>query len=327
MNSEANMMGAKNINIQVQGSYPVISAYEFEFMKELPELQNLWKESTLYLIVQRPLLYFNKLHIDEGVIKFEISDMLGNPPLSGSLDPFAGGFAREGEGFLFNVNLYKGEVKGLKSFDYAAAFSIETKTREHLASITPQKVIHLSIMKCPGYCLSGNLQDYIDYNVHYIGQSFDQDIWSRLTGHEKMQSILTRESILDEASNRNSFEISLILLDLVGFSEVNMAPFHSWMLSAGIEPILHDLGDDDDVNAYIEFNKSMISFSDPELTNEVEAMLINSFKPEYNKIKFNNYPMIKRGTRSKGYTESSLVIERNPTILKTENFKLDAVFI
>lgn len=41
MNSEANMMGAKNINIQVQGSYPVISAYEFEFMKELPELQNL----------------------------------------------------------------------------------------------------------------------------------------------------------------------------------------------------------------------------------------------------------------------------------------------
>jgi hypothetical protein len=253
--------------------------------------------------------------------------MLGNPPLSGTLDPYAGGFAREGEGFRFSVNLYKGEAKGLRSFDYAAAFSVETKTREHLASITPQKVIHLSALKCPGYSLSGNLHDYIDYNVHYIGQSFDQDIWSRLTGHEKMQSILTRESILDAASNRSSFEISLILLDVVGFSEVNMAPFCSWMLSAGIEPILHDLGDDDDVNAYIEFNKSMIGFTDPELTSEVEAMLINSFKPEYNKIQFNNYPMIKRGTRSKGYTESSLVIERNPTTLKTEYFKLDAVFM
>lgn len=326
MDSETNMMGAKNINIQVQGSYPVISAYEFEFMKELPELQDLWKESTLYLIVQRPLLYFNKLHIDEGIIKFEISDMLGNPPLSGSLDPYAAGFAREGEGFLFSVDLYKGETKGLKSFDYAAAFFVETKTREHLASITPQKVIHLSALKYPGYNLSGNLHDYIDYTVHYIGQSFAQDIWSRLTGHEKMQSILTRESILDGVTNRNSFEISLILLDVVGFSEVNMAPFHSWMLSTGIDPILHDLGDDDDVNAYIEFNKSMIRFSDPELTNEVEAMLIDSFKPEYNKIKFKNYPIIKSGTRSKGYTESSLVIERNPTILKTKHFKLDAVF-
>jgi hypothetical protein len=71
----------------------------------------------------------------------------------------------------------------------------------------------------------------------------------------------------------------------------------------------------------------MIGFTDPELTSEVEAMLINSFKPEYNKIQFNNYPMIKRGTRSKGYTESSLVIERNPTTLKTEYFKLDAVFM
>lgn len=327
MNAETNMMGVKNINIQVQGSYPVISAYEFEFMKELPEIQGLWKESTLYLIVQRPLLYFNKLRIEEGIIKFEISDMRGNPPLSGSLDPYAAGFAKEGEGFLFSASLYKGDATGLKSFDYAAGFFIETKTREHLASITPQKVIHLSALKCVGYSLTGNLCDYIDYHVHYIGQSFDQDIWSRLTGHEKMQSILTRESILDSASNRNSFEIALILLEVVGFSEANMAPFHSRMLNTNASPILHDLGDDDDIDAYIEFNKSKISFSDPELTNEVEAMLINRFQPEYNKIKFKKYPNIARGTRSKGYTESSLVVERNPTTLKTNDFTLGAIFI
>jgi len=327
MNAENNMMGIKNINIQVQGSYPVISAYEFEFMKGLPEIQRFLKESTLYLIVQRPLLYFNKLRIEEGIVKFEISDMRGNPPLSGSLDPYVGGFAREREGFLFSASLYKGDAIGLKSFDYAAGFSIETKTREHIASITPQKMIHLSALKCAGYNLYGNLHDYIDYRVHYIGQSFDQDIWARLTGHEKMQSILTRESILDNASNRNSFEIALILLEVVGFSEANIFPYHSWMHNTNTSPILHDLGEDDDHDAYLEFHKSKISFSDPELTNEVEAMLINRFQPAYNKIKFKSYPNIKRGTRSKGYTESSLVVERSPTILITQDFRLDANFI
>ena len=56
-----------------------------------------------------------------------------------------------------------------------------------------------------------------------------------------------------------------------------------------------------------------------ELTSEVEAMLVNMFKPAYNDIKFENYPNIEKGTRSAGYTYSSLIIEKLPARLKTDH--------
>ncbi|WP_305846013.1 hypothetical protein [Photobacterium kishitanii] len=130
--------GIKNIDIQIRSVYPVISAYEFEFLKELPEIQELWKDSTIYFIVQRPLIYFNNLHIENGVIKFEIADMNGNAPLVGSLDPYVTGFAQDGESFTFSFNFYSGKDEGNKCLHYVSSFAVETKTREHLAWITPQ---------------------------------------------------------------------------------------------------------------------------------------------------------------------------------------------
>ncbi|ELB2852745.1 hypothetical protein HJ049_03815 [Vibrio parahaemolyticus] len=317
------MEGIKNINIEVRSTYPVISAYEFEFLKELPEIKDLWKESTIYFIVQRPLIYFNNLHIDKGIIRFEISDMNGNPPLIGSLNPYSTGFACEGESFLFTANLYSGNAEGKKSFDYVSSFAIETDTREHLAWITPQKLIHLAVLKSKGYTLSGNIKDYIDYKVHYIGQAFNQDVWSRLTGHEKMQSILTREALFDETVNRNSFEIALILMEITGFSETQMLPFQEWMLKENVEPIVHEVPD----NSFMNFYSPFITLDDKSLTNEVEALLVSSFQPEYNKIKFKQYPKISNGTRSKGYTESSLQIEYNPVTFKTDVHEIEPIFM
>jgi hypothetical protein len=43
------------------------------------------------------------------------------------------------------------------------------------------------------------------------------------------------------------------------------------------------------------------------------------FKPKYNEILFDSYPEIKAGTRSAGYSQSRLVIERMPAILATEH--------
>ncbi|MBG0757400.1 hypothetical protein [Vibrio cidicii] len=317
------MEGIKNIHIQVKSAYPVISAYEFEFLKEFDEVQQLWSESTIYFIVQRPLIYFNKLHIDKGIVKYEISDMNGNSPLTGSLDPYTAGFAREGESFHFTANFYKGSAKDKKSLDYVSSFAIETETREHLAWITPQKIIHLSIMGSEGYALKGNVKDYIDYRVHYIGQAFSQDIWSRLTGHEKMQSILTREALFDSTGNRNSFEIALILMEVTGFSEVQMMPFQSWMLQGNTKPIVHNLQG----NSFNSFCSPFIDADDQSLTNEVEALLVNSFQPEYNKIKFKKYPDIANGTRSKGYTEATLQIEYNPVTFVTDSHKIEPVFV
>ncbi|MEZ8156981.1 hypothetical protein ACED66_12145 [Vibrio splendidus] len=317
------MDGIKNINIKVKSAYPVISAYEFEFLKELDEIQELLSESTIYFIVQRPLIYFNKLHIDKGIVKYEISDMNGNPPLTGSLDPYIAGFAREGESYFFTANLYTGSAQDKTSLDYVSSFAIETDSREHLAWITPQKIIHLSVMGIDGYALDGNINNYIDYRVHYIGQAFNRDIWSRLTGHEKMQSILTREELFDHKANRNSFEIALILMEITGFSETQMVPFESWMLQGSTKPILHNLQGD----SFSSFCSPFIDTDDQSLTNEVEALLVNNFQPEYNIIKFKKYPDIANGTRSKGYTMATLQIEYSPVTFETDFHKIEPIFI
>jgi hypothetical protein len=45
-----------------------------------------------------------------------------------------------------------------------------------------------------------------------------------------------------------------------------------------------------------------IDTSAPELTSEVEGILVHKFKLKYNEKKFENYPEIQKGTRSLGYT-------------------------
>ncbi|WP_305846014.1 hypothetical protein [Photobacterium kishitanii] len=185
------------------------------------------------------------------------------------------------------------------------------------------KLIHLAALKIDGYALTGNLKDYIDYKVHYIGQAFNQDIWSRLTGHEKMQSILSREALFDNVGNRNSFEIALILMEVTGFSEMQMLPFQSWMVGEKVEPVIHKISEDE----FMKFGTTFIEVGDKSLTNEVEALLINEFQPEYNKIKFKNYPKISNGTRSKGYTKSTLQVVHNPVTFKTDTHTIEPIFM
>ncbi len=55
-------------------------------------------------------------------------------------------------------------------------------------------------------------------------------------------------------------------------------------------------------------------------------MLINQFKPDkYNDILFKNYPFIEKGTRSAGYSESTLIIEKVSAILKTDSHTQEVI--
>lgn len=330
MNSDENVYGIKNINIQAAVSYPVVSAFEFEQLKLLDEIQGLWKDSTIYMIVQRPLMYFNNLTISDGLITFEIADNSGNDALSGSFDPFAELLEEGCKGFKLEFELFKerdDEESTLSPANYVAGFKVESEKKDHIVWITPQKILHMFLMGNSPYNIVGDIKKYIDYKVHYIGKAFSQDIWSRLTGHEKFQSVLTNEMPQNILNHSNSFDVALVLLDIVGHTETTVIQCgkNNLAINPQPNPIFHDIEGENEHENFISFNKPWLSLNAPELTNEIEANLISCFKPEYNSILFKKYPDIASGTRSAGYTSSSLTIEGSSVILYTDSHHLDAV--
>ncbi|WP_236305582.1 hypothetical protein [Dickeya zeae] len=54
-------------------TYPIVSAYEFDFLQEEKVIRERWDASTIYLIVQRPLTYFDNVVLDDKYIRFATS--------------------------------------------------------------------------------------------------------------------------------------------------------------------------------------------------------------------------------------------------------------
>jgi hypothetical protein len=313
--------GIKTIQIHARKTYPIVSAYEFEFIKSEPQIQCLLKPCTIYFIVQRPLLYFTKVEIGGGEMTFEITDDSGKTPLRCRYSAFENGFVANGEDIDIQLMFYKREPDKAPPFTDVAGFKLFDGDGKFLWWHSPNNFLYGFLDGRVKAEIAGNITDYIDYHVHYIGKAFSQDIWDRLTGHEKMQSILTLEDSLNKKDLRAPFEISLLLLDIDGFDEANIFPPYENVLSQDTKPIAHYYTDDenDSDGSFAAYWSPKLDARAPQLTTEVEALLVSTFKPIYNKIKFDNYPDIESGTRSAGYSESSLFIEKMPAILSTEH--------
>lgn len=304
--------GIKTIQIHAQTRYPIISAYEFEKLLESNEIQALLKPCTIYFMLQRPLLYFDNLRSEDGFITFSITDDSNHSPLECIFSPSENGFCDPDEKLVINAQFFKKTPDTKTPLNDVAAINLFTLNQDFLGWFSPNKFLYEVLDQKLKAKIVGNIADYLDFQVHYIGQSFKQDIWNRLTKHEKMQSILTREDSLNQRSFPVSFEISLLMLDIDGYSEANIfLPRFESALQPSVDP--------EDDERFDQYYAPKLAQNAPELTNEVEAMLVNTFKPKYNKILFNNYPKIEAGTRSAGYTQSTLILSKMPAILKTKH--------
>lgn len=318
--------GIKTIQIHAQTRCPIVSAYEFEFLKSEKEIQALLKPCTIYFILQRPLLYFDHLRVSDGQMAFSITDDSNCPLLECTFIPSENGFCKADEELLIDVQYYKRTPDKAEPFNDVGAFKLFTLKNDFLGWFSPSKFLYEVLDQRLKANIVGNIADYLDFTVHYIGKAFSQDIWNRLTGHHKMQSILTLEDSLNRRSLRAPFEISLLMLDVDGYDEGNIYPTFEFALQPDIEPIVYEFSDAEDDQRFEEYCKPKLEPRSTELTSEVEAMLVSTFKPKYNEILFENYPEIKAGTRSAGYTQSTLAIEKMPAILKTEHHVQGLVF-
>ncbi len=309
--------GIKNIQIHATTRYPIVSAYEFEILKHEEQMQALLKPCTIYFIIQRPLIYINNFSIVDGQIHFEISDDTSASPLTCSFIPSENGFCTPDEELLVHALFYKKDADITEPFNTMAGFKLFTLDDKFLGWFSPQVFLYEFLSGKLNAQVTGAIDPYLEYTVHYIGKAFSQDIWKRLTGHEKLQTILTLEDSLNSQALRAPFEISLLMLDIDGYDESNIFPIFDFAVPEGLEAIVHEFDLEEDNSSFLDYFSPKLPLKDSALTTETEALLVNTFKPSYNNILFDKYPHIKYGTRDAGYTCSTLVIEKLPATLKT----------
>lgn len=314
--------GVKTLCIHARTRYPIVSAYEFEFLKTEKEVQELLRPCTIYFILQRPLLYFQNVVFRDGRIYFDIADARAGKPLRCSFEPAENNFGDPGDVLEIEVQFYKKDRDEKQPYNDVAALKFRTIESKFLGWLSPAKFLYEVMSGSINAKVSGDISKFVDYNVHYIGKAFSQAVWNRLTGHEKMQSILTQEKELSSnPAARAPFEISLLLLDIDGYDELIFLPYDdgcAYLLGSNVDPIIHSLSSDKSID---EFRRPSLPTRAVELTNEAEAFLISTYRPKYNSIMYENYPKIQSGTRSAGYSAANLMIELLPAILTTEHYR------
>ncbi len=316
--------GLRFANIYASTVYPLVSAWEFETLKAEEVVRERWDNCTIYMVVQRPLTYFDNVVIDDSYIHFEIADGQ-KPSLPCRINLVANKICEPGDVVEISVEFFSKTPGKEQPLRNVGAFRLFKQDGSFILWWSPQKILYEMLVNnlVVEIAEDGNPFTFLDYKVHYIGKSFSQKVWNRLTGHEKMQRILTVErEIGSSPAARAPFEISLIFLNLLGLDDVPMITGSDAISPIGNEPIVHKLDSSDD-NAFANFmTNSPVKLGDEALTREVEAMLIQQFRPEHNEIKFENYPEIKGGMRSKGYTDTHLTLERLPAFLYTDSFSM-----
>jgi hypothetical protein len=323
MTSDNIVEGTRVADIQVSTTYPIVSSYEFEFLKTEKVIRERLDGCTIYLIVQRPLTYFDKVELRGGYIYFEIADG-ENAALPCRVHPVGAGICEAGETVDIEMQFFSKVPSRSPPYRDVGAIKVFKEDGSFVVWWSPQKILYEMLVN--GFPVEvaedGNALSFLDFKVHYIGKAFSQKVWNRLTGHEKMQRILTLQGPIGASPEaRAPFEISLILLSVVGLTDVpgiNTA----FTIPPNVKPILHEVDLDDDDALYRFMQVPPVQLGDEALTKEVEAMLIHQFRPEENKVKFVAYPEIEGGMRSKGYSYTSLTIERLPALLYTDHHSI-----
>jgi hypothetical protein len=318
--------GAKALKIIASPVYPIVSAYEFEFLKEEEVLQQRMDNCTIYIIVQRPLTYFDNVRLDDSYIYFDITDGT-QEPFECRINLVVNEICAVGEAIDIDVLFFTKEPNREQPFRDVGAIKLFDKDGKFILWWSPQKILYEMLVKNLVVETIGDPLAYLDFRVLYVGKAFSQKVWQRLTGHEKMQRILTLEGPIGASPEaRAPFEVSLILLKAMDFDEMVVVPDTALPRIENTKLVSHSIDLDQD-GAIEAFSLPFIDVGDEALTRDLEAQLIRYFRPEYNEVFFENYPDIKGGLLSKGYSWSDFEIVGLPAALSTDHASTSVAYV
>ncbi len=286
-------MDSKVLMNQLSLAYSPLCNYDFTILKTDPVIQNIIENSSLYAIVQRPEIRFDKItnNEEEKYIAFEIRQHSNPNVLKCKVSLFQEHIATNpGKEVLIyfgsndkNNNLVAlplNNIQGMKFYEQSVA------TENFLLWISPEKFLKNYWEGLIEAEIEGDIHDFTRYYVHYVGQATKQDIWKRLTGHDKLQDILSLEYPLTYGS-LPTHEIAILLFSF----KDNMQ--------------MHTFGDNADID---EMVNSLLGKNMPEQRTiflDAEKALINAMQPKYNDELFMNYPKSADGLYKHNYNSIS----------------------
>ena len=294
--------------------YPPVSAWDFDFLKVEEVVKERLDGCTIYIIAQRPMVWFDNVYTTDDEIIFEITDHL-HPPLRCRINPVRAGLCEPGDDIDIQFNFHRQAANDTPPLKDVAAIRIYDADGGFKVWWSPHKLLFEHIVNGLPVSIEGDLTPYQKFEVHYIGQAFDQKVWDRLKAHEQLQRTLVKEPARGMGHGQPSLEIMLFMLDIHRIQEGFLRAEGLTNEKGKPRLIIHKVPADPEDPATAAFRKDWIELGDEALTREVEAMLINRFEPVYNRVKFKHYPKLKGGLRDLGFTEAELQLHRFPFLL------------
>lgn len=259
-------------------AYSPLCNYDFTILKRDPIIQEIIENSSLYVIAQRAEIRFDNIvnNEEEKLIEFEIRQYNNPNILKCKVPIFQENIATDPKK---EVLLYLGSndinndftkrpvnnVHGMKFYEK------NVSDENFIVWFSPEKFLQNYWKGHLIADIEGNIHEFTKYKVHYVGQATKQDIWKRLTGHDKLQDILSLEYPLTYGV-LPTHEIAILLFK---FQE------NLQMHTFGNNSVIDDM-----INSFMGNNM-------PEQRTiflDVEKALIKAMQPKYNDELFKSYP-------------------------------------
>lgn len=274
--------------------YPPISNQEAEWLKEIPEVQEVIRHSNLYMIGQR---HESKFIIDEQSV---IPDFTNEFSLTFtySIGDF---FTDVTIDFLTilkyrNVNLDEIDLEFEFGEKLIRIWSCKKGSEERIdviAWFTTEKILYDMWNGHPAIKGFANLRDFTKYYLHYVGISNKEDSLSRLVikPHDKRLRILSNESP-HAYSSRVTDEIILFFF--------RVEPF-----------LIHRLDSYKDIDEFAHGT----SFDHSKIIADAEKAFVYVLNSKYNAIKYKQYPRGKDGLYNSGLKRYGYTIAEDITFI------------
>ncbi len=263
----------------IELGYAPLSAYHFSKLLTDKEFIENFEDCHLYIIAQRQELTFNNFDFSSVFeLRFEIRQE-NNPNIIKCVLPvFQKNIATDrSKGVDIRLHNRKNtiEKKSTPPFDGTQGFTLKevnviTGELKHLIWLTPEKFLHCYWKGYIKANIKGDYKRMLEYKVHYVGKSTEQNICQRLSNHATFQEILSKQDVLTYG-NIPSNEIVILLLRIKDNNTIV-----KW--------------DDETGKEMADYMLNYTLPSDRKVSLDAEKALIKHLKPEYNKILYKTFP-------------------------------------
>lgn len=263
----------------IELGYSPISSYHLGLLTRNKNFYKNVIDSHLYIIAQRKEITFHKLSYSKKSIKFEIhqedNDKIINCELPLDQDGFRLDLKKD---IQFRVHDRRNtlEKKIEYPFDGMQAFSIyekdmSTQKSELAVWFSPDKLFYHHWKGDLIAKFSDDYSDMLNFKIHYVGKSTEQNICKRLSNHSTFQEILINETPFS-FGNIPSNEIMVLLMRICDNNSI---------VSWGKETTPEEMAD---------FILNYQLPSDKTVSLDAEKALIKHLQPQYNKILYHSFP-------------------------------------